>query len=173
MRAHNFQDIAGQRFGALVAVRFVACFSGSSKWLCQCDCGSETTIFGSLLRQGKQRSCGCQTANYISQKLTRHGYARGGMVTREHAIWRGMLTRCTNPKSTNYADYGGRGISVCERWQRFENFIADMGPCPVGWSIDRTNNAGNYEPLNCVWASAKTQANNRRKRRWYKRPEVA
>jgi hypothetical protein len=78
-----------------------------------------------------------------------------------------MIARCTNPKNAAYADYGARGITVCERWRQFENFIADMGPRPRGMSIERKDVNGNYEPSNCIWASDDTQANNKRGLRKY------
>lgn len=79
--------------------------------------------------------------------------------------WVAMLARCTNPKATKYPLYGGRGIAVCERWLKFENFLADMGERPTGRTIDRKDNDSNYEPGNCQWSTAKEQANNRRPRK--------
>jgi hypothetical protein len=82
--------------------------------------------------------------------------------SRVHNIWKGILERCDNPNKANYGNYGGRGIIVCERWKTFENFYADMGDCPDGYSIERLKNDKGYEPGNCIWADRLTQANNKR-----------
>jgi len=91
-----------------------------------------------------------------------HGHARKGRRTTEYSAWRNMLTRCFNVKGEKYPSYGGRGITVCKRWMRFENFIKDLGPKPNGLTLDRINNDGNYEPGNCRWATPSQQALNRR-----------
>jgi hypothetical protein len=89
-----------------------------------------------------------------------HGHTRGKVFTRTYSIWASMLARCSTPSATGYANYGGRGISVCEKWRKFEGFLEDMGECPDGLSIDRLDTNGNYEPGNCRWASDAEQARN-------------
>lgn len=98
----------------------------------------------------------------MGETRLRHGHARNGGMSAEYRIWLGITQRCTNPNLLAYRNYGGRGISVCERWRVFENFLSDMGPRPAGASIDRIDNDGNYEPANCRWSSAEEQAQNKR-----------
>jgi hypothetical protein len=93
-----------------------------------------------------------------------HGQAAGG-GTRTYHAWKSMVRRCTNPSSADWVRYGGRGITVCSRWLRFEDFLADMGGCPDGLSLDRINNDGNYEPGNCRWTTWEQQMRNRRSNR--------
>lgn len=103
--------------------------------------------------------------------MTQHGHSKEKITSLTYNSWAGMLARCQNPRHKQFAEYGGRGITVCARWQKFENFLADMGERPCGLSIDRRDNSGNYEPGNCRWATPKQQSNNRRKRRWKTKPK--
>ena len=97
----------------------------------------------------------------------RHGHARRERKTRIYNSWHGMLKRCRDKNFKEYMNYGGRGISVCERWRLFENFLMDMGDMPPAMTLDRINNDGNYEPNNCRWATRATQSRNSRQSRLY------
>ena len=161
-------DLNGRIFGRLT----VLCFAGRNKsknrtWLCRCECGTELPISSSNLLSGASESCGCLKMEALIKRNTKHGQSKRVGESREHAVWCGMRQRCTNPKSRNWNDYGGRGIRVCERWDSFTNFLADMGPCPDEYTIERKDNNGNYEPSNCIWATRKVQARNKRNVRLY------
>lgn len=152
-------DLTGRRFGLLVVVGLAPRTKRMLLWRVRCDCGTAKVVYGCHLRSGATKSCGCILKTNPGAR--RHGHWTGRRATSEHGTWNAMLQRCSNPKAEHYDRYGGRGITVCERWLVFENFLADMGMRPsASHSIDRRNNDGNYEPDNCHWATKKQQMRN-------------
>lgn len=160
-------DMAGCRSGRIILLsRAEDSAAGLDRWHYQCDCGKTGIAAGHKIRDQSQKSCGCgrtETIRQINPGL-RHGHARGKKLTPEWMAWASMRSRCTDANSRAYPNYGGRGIMVCERWQTFENFLADMGPRPsIKHSLDRfPDNNGDYEPSNCRWATKKQQSRNQR-----------
>ena len=154
----------GDRFGFLEVIG-IGEKKGTSRHIhyeCLCHrCGGTSVVPSYRLKSGATQSCGCTKI--------KHGHAvfKGG--THEYGVWIEMRRRCNEPGHKGYERYGGRGISVCSRWETsFENFFEDMGPCPQGFQLDRINGNGNYEPGNCRWASIFDQNRNRRDNRYIK-----
>jgi hypothetical protein len=161
----NFIDMTDRRFGRWTVVRpGERDRSGVRRWVCRCDCGTVKEVYGKHLRKRLSTSCGCARDEQTAIRLTKHGLKD----SREYSIWCNMLSRCHNPRATEFPRYGARGICVCDRWREsFAAFYEDMGPCPSpDHSIDRKENSGHYEPGNCQWATRKEQARNTRKNRF-------
>jgi hypothetical protein len=168
------KDLTGQRFGRLVAVKMLPHrLRREVVWQFLCDCGTSVERPTGDIKRGNASSCGClrretSSVNGIGQKPRLLAYnestkTHGLTHSLTYFIWGGMIQRCTNPNSKSYPRYGGRGITVCARWQSsFENFLADMGEKPdSALEIDREDNDGNYEPGNCRWVTTVVNANNR------------
>lgn len=156
-------DMSGMKFGMLTAVRPTERRIGNNVgWLCRCDCGNTAIVPTNNLRTGNTKSCGC----WKIQRPMKHGSARNSGRTKEYNAWNSMLRRCQNPRHKNFNRYGGRGITVCERWRDFANFLADMGPRPPGLTLERKDNSSGYSPDNCKWASYSEQNRNTRQSRY-------
>lgn len=152
----------GAKFGRLTFIKRTTRIKYIWKGLFSCECGGEVDAYISNVKKGNTTSCGCAKDEYRKKSVIRkHGMSN----TREYSSWMNMVYRCSNNKATSYEQYGGRGISVCERWSSsFENFLNDMGERPEGMTLDRIDTNGNYEPSNCRWATKSDQMINVRKK---------
>jgi len=166
------KDISGEKFNKLTVIEFShTVYKKGHYWKCVCDCGNEKIIYGGSLKNGHTKSCGCLQKEFASTlRPIIHGETIGGKHSGEYNSWRHLKERCYTVTNKRYADYGGRGIKVCDRWLGkcgFNNFLEDMGrkPSPKH-SIDRIENNGNYEKSNCRWGTEEEQNTNRRSNVW-------
>lgn len=151
--------VPGQTFGSWTVLREHRWKPGERQWFrwdCMCRCGFRAALLVSELRYGR-KACDACISSARAERVAR---------SRSRSLWKGMWDRCERKNHKAYHRYGGRGISVCERWRSFDNFYSDMGPRPVGKTLDRKNNDGNYEPGNCRWATKREQMGNTRANHW-------
>lgn len=165
----RFVDRSGQRFGRLLVERRSANRGHNAAWECLCSCGARTVATTAGLRSGHKASCGCLSRESSAVRLGAMARTHGGSASPEFRVWSSMRERCGNPKNAAFSRYGGRGITVCERWlHSFESFLTDMDRRPSAkHSLDRIDNDRGYEPGNCRWATATEQRHNRRDSRTF------
>lgn len=154
----SFKNLVGLRFEKLQVVAYGGRIKGCHAWVCMCDCGNTIRTISASLNNGNTTSCGCK----CWMPLVKHGESH--KRTHEYKCWYHMKDRCLNPNHSAYQYYGGRGITICEKWLSYEGFLEDMGRAPSHkYTLDRIETDGNYVKSNCRWADHHTQMNNTRR----------
>ena len=158
----KFQDLTGMTFGRLTVIERAPNIGNLTAWLCRCECGKEIIVTAGDLKRKHTTSCGCGSVEKLIERSTTHGMTH----TKIYRKWGNMIDRCENPNCKMYPYYGGRGIKVCERWHKFENFYEDVSKLEhfgeKGYSLDRIRVNEDYKPGNVRWADRNTQARNKR-----------
>lgn len=154
----QFQNLTGKTYGYLLVVEYKGKnLKKEHLWLCLCKCGTQIVVRGHSLKTNNTKSCGCFVKEGLKKRLTTHGLSK----TPEYYIWEALISRCKNPSQASYKHYGNRGIKVCKRWLKFENFYKDMGPRPSNkHEIDRKDNDKGYYPSNCRWVTRSENSRN-------------
>lgn len=149
----------GDTVGKLLILNVLDNYAGNRDYYyCLCECGEFKHIMAKDVHRGNTRSCGCLQRERARTCNTKHGMRKSKI----YGIWNAMKNRCSNKNCPAYMNYGGRGIEVCGRWLKFENFLADMGERPEGKTLDRIDNDKGYSPGNCKWSTRTEQARNKR-----------